>query len=93
MRLVLIIIVCVYSQVDGSGNCFQKYNTEFRGNCSGVSKFLNLTPTVDENGTVNLTFSENITADDFYTVTVTVLQEVETRILTMKEANLSKFTQ
>ena len=54
-------------------------------------------PTVDENGTATLTFSENITVDDFYTVTVTVIQEPETGEMSefqqiMREKNLSKFT-
>ena len=58
-----------YPQVDG--NCSGVINTEFRGQYSGVSEF-EMTPTVDGTGTVNLTFSENIMADDFYTVTITV---------------------
>ena len=67
------------------GNCFGVINTEFRGQYSGVSEF-EMTPTVDGTGTVNLTFSENINADDFYTVTITM--EQETRIV--EEMNLSK---
>ena len=43
-----------------------------------VSEFDNMIPAVDENGTSTLTFSENILADDFYTVTITIVQEPET---------------
>ena len=85
----------VNSQVDG--NCFSLLNIEFRGQYSGVREFENMMPTVDGTGTVNLTFSENISADDFYTVTVTVIQEPETGEMSefqqiMRETNLSKFT-
>ena len=60
-------------------------------------EFENMMPTVDENGTANLTFSESITADDFYTVTITVVQEPGTGEMSefqqiMREINLSKFT-
>ena len=43
-----------------------------------MSEFDNMIPAVDENGTATVTFSENILADDFYTVTITVVQEPET---------------
>ena len=79
------------------GNCFSLLNTEFRGQYSGV-KFENMTPTMDENGTAILTFSENINADDIYTVTITVEQEPGIMPLTSPgtlvtaETNLSKLS-
>ena len=86
------IINFVYSQVDG--NCSDMFNTEFRGQYSGVTEFENMMPTVDGTGTVNLTFSKNIIADDLYTVTV---QEPETGEMSefqqiTQETNLSKIT-
>ena len=54
-------------QVDG--NCFDIFNIEFRGQYSGVS-VIEIIPTVNGSGTAFLTFSENISADDFYTVTI-----------------------
>ena len=86
----------IYLQVDG--NCSDIFNIEFRGEYSGVSEFENILPTVDENGTATLTFSENISADDFCYVTITIVQEPETGEMSgfqkkiMRETNLSKFT-
>ena len=79
------------------GNCFDMFNTEFRGQYSGVIEFENMMPTVDGTGTAILIFSENITADDFCYVTITVVQEPETGEMPgfqqiMRETNLSKFT-
>ena len=79
------------------GNCSDIFNTEFRGQYSGVTEFENMMPTVNGTGTVNLTFSENISADDFYTVTITVVQEPETGEMSefqqiMRETNISKIT-
>ena len=79
------------------GNCSDMFNTEFRGQYSGVIEFENMMPTVDGTGTATLTFSENIMADDFYNVTITVVQESETGEMSgvqqiMRETNLSKFT-
>ena len=80
------------SQVDG--NCFNTFNIELKGEHSGVTEFENMMPTVDGTGTATLTFSENITADDFYTVTITMIQEPGTtpRILDTRETRLSTFT-
>ena len=82
------------SQVDG--NCFNLLNIEFRGQYSGVIEFETM-PTVVGTGTANVTMSESIMADDFYTVTVTVVQEPETGEMSgfqqiMRETNLSEFT-
>ena len=79
------------------GNCFDMFNTEFRGQYSGVTEFENMMPTVDGTGTATLTFSENISADDFYTVTITIVQEPETGEMSefqqiMRETNISKIT-
>ena len=79
------------------GNCSDMFNTEFRGQYSGVIEFENMMPTVDENGTAILVFSENISADDFCYVTITVVQEPETGEMSgfqqiVRETNLSKFT-
>ena len=79
------------------GNCSDMFNTEFRGQYSGVTEFENMMPTVNGTGTVNLTFSENISADDFYTVTITIVQEPETGEMAefqqiMRETNISKIT-
>ena len=62
-----------------------------------MSEFENILPTVNENGTATLTFSENLMADDFYTVTITVVQEPDTGEMSgfqqiMRETNLSEFT-
>ena len=70
----------------------------FRGQYSGVTEFENMMPsTVDGTGTATLTFSENISADDFYTVTITIVQEPETGEMSefqqiMRETNISKIT-
>ena len=82
------------SQVDG--NCFNLLNIEFRGQYSGVIEF-EMMPTVVGTATATLTFSENIMADDFYNVTVTVIQEPGTGEMSgfqqiRRETNLSKFT-
>ena len=79
------------------GNCSDMFNTEFRGQYSGVTEFENMMPTVDGTGTATLTFSENISADDFYTVTITIVQEPETGEMSefqqiMQETNISKIT-
>ena len=79
------------------GNCFNMFDTEFRGQYSGVMEFENMIPTVDGTGTATLTFSENISADDFYTVTITIVQEPETGEMSefqqiMRETNISKIT-
>ena len=79
------------------GNCSDMFNTEFRGQYSDVTEFENMMPTVNGTGTVNLTFSENISADDFYTVTITIVQEPETGEMAefqqiMRETNISKIT-
>ena len=79
------------------GNCFNMFDTEFRGQYSGVMEFENNIPTVDGTGTATLTFSENISADDFYAVTITIVQEPETGEMSefqqiMRETNISKIT-